>query len=62
MCVIISIQDSSISLSKSIKLMVSSQDFLFSDIISFQTSSFVRGTKHLTCGMSLTVVGILLYW
>ena len=53
MCVIISIKDGSISLSSSVEMMSSSQDLFFIDIISFWTSSIMRGEKHFNCGMSL---------
>ena len=56
------IQDGSISLSSSVEMMLSLQDLFFIDIISFWTSSIVRGVKHLSVGMSLIVVGMFLYW
>ena len=52
MCVIISVQDGSISLSNSVGMMSSLQDLFFIDII-FLTSSIMRGAKHLNYGMSL---------
>ena len=53
-CVIVPIQDGSNSLSKLVGMASSSQDLLFIDMISFWTSSILRGINWFSCGMLLT--------
>ena len=51
MCVIVSMQDGSISLSRLVGMALSSQDLFFIDMISFWTSSISKGENCFNCGM-----------
>ena len=54
MCVIVPMQDGSTSLSKLVGMASSLQDFLYTDMISFWTSSISRGVNCFSFGMLLT--------